>query len=616
MIKFGYYGLFLQKSQECGIILPMKTKNQNGFSLIEVMVGVAVFALVFVGIYSGIQMVLKVVYQSRLRIIETGVLDEQIEIIRNLPFADIGIVNGSPAGILQRIATTTRNGIDFSITRTIRNIDDNYDGVIGGIPNDTSPADYKLAEVEIICARCNQREPARLSTFIAPRNLEGDPTHGALFIEVFDANADPVPGATVHVVATSTNPAIDLTDTTDNEGMLRIVDLGAGMDAYSLTVSKSGYTTDQTLNRTVNNPNPVKLPASVTAQSVTEISFSIDRVSSLGISTINNACVPVAGVSMNAIGTKIIGTEPDVFKINQTITTNSSGEYTLANLEWDSYGLRPSSYDLLGSIPALPINLAPGVEQPVQLILGANTVNSLLVQVKDSITGQPVPSAIVRVSATGYNQNKTTGVGYIQQTDWSGGSGQLDFTNETKYWADDGKMEISDPAGDVKLKKVGQQYVSDAYLESSIFDLGVAATMVDLIWEPLAQPQESGAGSARFQIVVSSTSTPEAWDYVGPDNTANTYFDEQNFSLANIPPGNRYLRYKMFLRTANVDYTPTVSHLNITYTTSCTPPGQAYFGNLANQEYTVEVSKSGYQTSTQTVAASGDVIMEIELTAS
>lgn len=600
----------------CGIILLMKTENQNGFSLIEVMVGVAVFSLVFVGIYSGIQMVLKVVYQSRLRIIETGILNEQIEIIRNLPFADIGIAAGSPAGILQRTVTTTRNGIDFSVTRTIRNIDDDYDGIIGGTPNDTAPADYKFVEVEITCTRCNQREPARLSTFVAPRNLEGDPTHGALFIEVFDADADPVQGATVHVVATSTNPAIDLTDTTDNEGMLRLVDLGAGIDVYSITVSKSGYTTDQTLSRTIGNPNPVKLPASVTAQSVTEISFSIDHVSSLGISTINNACAPVAGVSMNVIGTKIIGTEPDVFKINQTITTNGNGEYTLSNLEWDSYGLRPSSYDLLGAIPALPINLAPGVDQPVQLIISANTANSLLAQVKDSITGQPVPSASVRVSATGYNQNKTTGVGYIQQTDWSGGSGQLDFTNETKYWADDGKMEVSNPAGDVKLRKVGQKYVSDAYLESSIFDLGISATLVDLIWEPMAQPQQSGSGSVRFQIAASTTSTPGTWDYAGPDNTANTYFDELNFSLANTPPGNRYLRYKMFLRTAGTDYTPTVSHLNITYTTSCTPPGQAYFGNLANQEYTVEVSKPGYQTSTQTVTASGDVIMGVELTAS
>lgn len=594
----------------------MKKKNSSGFSLLEVMIGVAVFAIIFVGVYSGIQMVFKVVYQSRLKILETGILNEQIEIIRNMPFSDVGIINGSPSGLIERTAVVPRNNINFTVTRTIRNIDDPYDGTIGGNPNDTAPADYKLVEVEVTCAACNQREPARLSTYVAPKNLEGDPTHGALFIQVFDADAVPVQGASVHIVSTVTDPTLDMTDVTDNEGMLRIVDLGAGIDAYQITVSKTGYTTDQTVGPTEAIPNPVKPPASVVAQTATRISFSIDRVSSLVLLTSNGACAPVGNTAVNVFGTKVIGIEPDVLKINQNITTNGSGGYTFANLEWDNYGLRPAGYDLIGSIPALPITLAPGVSQPVQLILGAGTVNSLLAQVKDSVTGQPVSNAAVRVTAGSYDQTKITGVGYARQTDWSGGPGQLDIGDETQYWADDGKLEINNPAGDVKLKKVGQNYVNSGYLESSIFDLGVSATFVNLLWEPFSHPVEVGAGGVRFQIAVSTSSTPSFWDYVGPDNTAGTYFDEINFSLANLPAGRRYLRYKMFLRTENAAFTPTVSDLNITYTTSCTPPGQAYFGNLANQDYTVEVSHSGYQTSTQTVTASGDVVMGVELAAS
>lgn len=582
----------------------------------EVLIGIAVFVLFFVGIYSGIQMVFKVVYQSRLKILETGILNEQVEIIRNMPFASVGIINGSPAGLLAHTATTTRNGINFLITRTIRNIDDPYDGTIGGEVNDTAPADYKLAEVEVICQACNQQEPARLSTYIAPKNLEGDPTHGALFVQVFDAEAAPVQGANVHIIAASTTPTLDMTDATGNDGMLRLVDLGAGIDAYQIIVSKTGYTTDQTLSPTPSNPHPVKPFASVAAQAVTKISFSIDQVSTLSLSTINSSCSSVANATVNVLGTKVIGTEPDVLKVNQNVVTNGSGEYTLANLEWDNYGLRPTNYDLIGSIPALPIVLAPGVNQPVQLILGANTANSLLVQVKDSVTGQPVSNATVHLTGSGYDQTKITGVGYARQTDWSGGVGQLNMSDETKYWTDDGKLEINKPAGDVELKKVGQNYVADGYLESSIFDLGVAAIFVNLLWEPFAQPTEAGAGAARFQIAVSDTSTPAAWDYLGPDSTNGTYYDETNFSLANLAVDKRYFRYKMFLRTLNTDFTPTVSDLNVTYTTSCTPPGQTYFGGLPSQEYTVEVSRVGYQTSTQTVTVSGDMVMGVELFAS
>ena len=65
---------------------------------------------------------------------------------------------------------------------------------------------------------------------------------------------------------------------TDNEGMVKLLDLGEGMDVYHITVSKPGYTTDQTLSPSIKNPYPIKPPASVQAQNVSEISFSIDKI--------------------------------------------------------------------------------------------------------------------------------------------------------------------------------------------------------------------------------------------------------------------------------------------------------------------------------------------------
>lgn len=591
-------------------------KSISGFSLLEVMIGVAVFALFAVGIYSGIQLVFKIVYNSRIKILESGILNEQIEIIRNMPFEQIGIVNGSPAGVLERTVTTTRNNINFTVTRSIRNIDDPYDGVIGGTPNDTAPADYKLVQVEIICVSCNQQTPAFLSTLVAPKNLEGNLNHGALFIQVFDANAVPVQGAIVHLVSTSTNPTIDLTDTTDNEGMLRIVDLPPGIGVYQISVNKTGYTTDQTMISTVSNPHPTKPGVSVVAQDITNISFSIDKVSGLQVYSINKSCQVVGNVGFNFLGTKMIGLEPDVFLVDQSITTNGSGYYSLPNLVWDNYGFRPSGYDLIGVIPSVPIVLPPDVEQPVQLILGSATANSLLVQVRDSITGQPLSSSTIRLSATGYDQTKATGVGFVNQTNWSGGSGQLDYIDETKYAADDGKVEINSLAGDLKLKKVGQNYVSSGWLESSIFDLGVEANFVNVIFNPASQPEEVGADSLRLQMATSNTSTPTNWDYFGPDGTVSTYYDPANIVIDDINNNNRYFRYKVYLNTLSATNTPTLSDVSFTYVTSCTPPGQAYFGGLVNQVYNLEVSHPGYQTSTQAVTISDDMIVGVDLSAS
>lgn len=591
------------------------SRDSKGFTLIEIIVAVAIFLIFAIGIYSGIQFIFKSVYQSRLRIIETGILNEQVEIIRNLSFHSVGIVNGSPAGTLERTVTTTRNGIGFTITRTIRNVDDPFDGTIGGDPNDLSPADYKIAEVEIICNNCTQKEPVSISTRVAPKYLEGDPNNGALFIEVFDANAIPVQGATVHVVATTTDPAFDFTDTTDNEGYLRIVDLPSAVTAYNITVSKNGYTTDQTIEPSEENPNPIKPPSSVIAQDVTSISFTIDKAASLAVNTLDLLCDPIANVPVPIIGTKLIGAEPDIYITNQTITTNSSGSSTLANLVWDAYGLQATGYDLIGAIPGLPTTILPGTNNITKLILDTDTNDSLLIQVLDSATQQPLSNATVSVTSTNNNEQKITGFGHIRQTDWSGGSGQEILLDPIRYATDDGNIDATSAPGDITLQQVGNNYASSGELESSIFDLGIDASYVNLVWEPLNQPVEAGSNALQFQIATNdSTSTP-TWTYLGPDGTSGTYYNPNSTAINAIHDGERYFRYKAYFQTASTTFTPRLSDVSLPYTNSCTPPGQVHFANLVAEEVSVEVTRAGYQTSTQQVTVSEDVVFTINMVA-
>lgn len=587
-------------------------RRRRGMSLIEIIVAIGIFLLFAGGVYAGISFIFKVVYQSRLRIVEMGILNEEMEIIRNIAYEHVGTVGGSPSGILNHTATTTRNGMIFNITRTVRNIDDTYDGTIGGTPNDTTPADYKLVQLEVICATCDQRTPAKITSHVAPKHLEGDPTRGALFIRVFNATAQPVQGASVHVVATTTNPAIDLVDTTDNAGYLRLLDLGAGAGAYHITITKDGYTSDGTLASSALVPNPVKPPASVIAQSVTSISFSIDLASTVTLTTANALCSVVSTVPVNVLGTQRIGTDPDVFLINQNITTNGSGAYTLTNIPGDSYLFEPSNYNLIGSIPQLPLALAPGSTQPVQLILGANSTYSLLVNVYDNATNQPISNATVTVTSTGYTGSGLTGVGFIRQTDWSGGSGQTLFEVANRYWTETG-LETASAPGDIKLRLVGSDYVSSGELESSIIDFGSPVSFVNLLWEPLGQPGATGVSSTRWQIATSNSTTTPTWNYLGPDGTSGTFYDQLTPAVGAEHAGKQYLRYKLFLGTETATSTPTISDVMVTYTNSCTPPGQVYFGSLSNQEYFVTVERSGYQTKTERITVDGDVLLGVGL---
>ncbi len=584
--------------------------NRRAFSLLEAVIATAIFALFVIGIYGGIQLVFKIVYQSRVRIVETALLNEEIEIARNMSFYDVGIINGSPSGLLNYTSTSTRSGMEFLITRTVRNIDDSYDGTIGGDPQDTAPADYKLVDISVLCTSCYQEVALSMQTYVAPKFLEGDPTHGALFIEVFDANAVSVQGATVHVVATSTDPTYDFYDTTDNEGMLRIVDLAEGIATYALTVTKDGYTSEATMFPTVEIPNPTKPPASVVAQDLTEISFSIDHVSQFNINSINNLCSAVGAVPFGIRGTKLRGTDPDTYIVDDSYTTDVDGVYTLSNMIWDSYGFGVSNYDLLGTIPDVPFALSPNVTQPIQLVVGANTAHSLLVMVTNN--SQPVAHASVMVSSTGFSSIESTGVGSIRQTDWSGGSGQDYLVDDTMFWTSSGVDVLSSP-GDVTLTSVGENYMSDGTLESSVIDLGTSPNYVTINWESLSQPIEAGSEALRIQIATSASSSPGTWNFFGPDGTALTYYTPESQTIAEIHDGDQYVKYKIFLHTDDTSVTPTLSDVSFIYTNSCTPPGQSYFGGLSNQEYTVSVTADGYQPYETTVTVDGDLVLSAEL---
>lgn len=146
--------------------------REKGFTLIESLVGVAVFLMIAVSVYQAYAITTNAVRASRLKVVATALANEQFEIIRNLPHTDVGVVSGSPAGKIPANQTLTRDGVSFIVITTIRNIDDPFDGIS---PADTSPADYKLAELEISCSSCRNFSPLRFTTHVAPRALEVAP---------------------------------------------------------------------------------------------------------------------------------------------------------------------------------------------------------------------------------------------------------------------------------------------------------------------------------------------------------------------------------------------------------------------------------------------------------
>ncbi|MFH1291998.1 MAG: prepilin-type N-terminal cleavage/methylation domain-containing protein [bacterium] len=587
----------------------MKFLNQKGFSLLEVLVATGLFLLFALGIYGGINLIFKIVYTSRLRIIETAILSEKLEVVRNLPFNQVGTASGIPIGVLPYSTTTVRNGITFNIITTVRNIDDSFDGLVTGtIPIDTAPADYKLVEMSIICQGCPQKKPVVLSTRVSPKGLEGASDNGSLFIHVFDEQGHDLQGAVVNVKY----DALDITDQTDNEGMLRVIDTPTGTEAYHIIVTKDGYSSDYTVTSSVSNPNPDRPPSNVTSQKVTQVSFQIDQLASLDLNTINQSCSALGSAGFNMQGTKTIGHNPTVYKFNQDLVTDAGGKYNFSSLEWDIYQISSSgtTHDLAGTIPLSPWDITPGLSQIAYLILYPHTSNSLLVKARDSGTGEAIANASVRLYKGIYDQTLVTDIGYQRQTDWSGGSGQVDYTDESKYFTDNNNIENSSPVGDLQLKDVGGYYY-DGWLESSTFDMGPSSTYRNINWQPLNQP--SGT-SVRFQLATSNSSTPSQWDYLGPDGSSSTYYTNTSTVIYSGHNNQKYLRYKTYLDTDIITSTPGLSEIILTYTNGCIPPGQVFFSNVpSGLDYVLELTHGDYDSASTSVDMVGNLERDINM---
>jgi prepilin-type N-terminal cleavage/methylation domain-containing protein len=574
----------------------------RGFTLIETVIGVAIFAMIATSAWMGLVKIFDGVAILRTKTIAVNLATEQIEIIRNLPYSDIGIQNGLPLGVIPYEQNLARDGKTFLVRTTIRNIDLPFDGVIGGTPNDLSPADNKLVEVEVNCEQCAKKiDPVIFNTRVAPKSLESIGSNGALFVSVFDANGQPVENANVRIEYVGTTTPLIIQDMTNNLGLLQIVDAPPGVESYKIEVSKSGYSSERTYaTGDVDNPVPSKLHANVVAGQVTQISFAIDRVSELTVYTRNITCSPIASVDLNLESSKLIGL--NTYKYDVDHVTNASGQKFVSNLEWDTYNLTllESGKHLIGSNPSLPFDIFPNTEQSLDLILGNSNPNAVLVTVVDGGNQQLLSDAIVEFSQGSSLKTATTGSGYLEQTDWSSGQGQVNFVNESKYLSQNGNIETNNPVGELKLNYFSGSYSNSGWLESSVFDVGTTTNFLTLSWTPSDQPQFTGSNSAKFQIATNETlDEPLEWNFIGPDGVGS-YYQTPGQTIASLHDGDRYLKYKVFLETENTSVTPNISDVRFSFATDCTPVGQAYVGGLNNNSYTLKISKSGYETLTYT----------------
>lgn len=598
-----------------------KLFSQQGTTLLETLIAVAFFVGVSVALYGVYTNVLKINRSVRAKEHMASIGNEMLEIARSIPYDSLGTKHGIPVGVLDEIVDVERDGYTFRVEYTIRNIDLPFDGLEADNADD-APADSKIVEVLVRCDACDtygsngQYFRDTFTTVVGPGTLESTTSTGSLYIYVLNPNGTPLQDAEVNVVNTSVSPAVSIDDNTDADGLLKIIGAAPSVEGYQISVTNTLSSTDQTYDSAdLGGSTPVKPHATVAVGDITEITFQVGKLSDLTIESVDSLCTPIANFDFNLLGSKLLGTLPDYYKYDNDLATNASGIRALTDMEWDDYLVTPldATYDLIGSNPLLDFSLEPNTDQDLQLVVQTKNRPTVMVTVKDSVTGLALTDADVRLQKDtgGYDATKTTGVGSFTQTDWSGGTGATSWSEgSNQYFSNNGNVNHSATPGLVRLRNSGASFVSSGYIISSTFDTGTASNFYDLTWAPTSQPVQTGTDSLKFQVA--SNNDNATWNFVGPDNTSSTYYTSSNFDISNHN-GNRYLRYKAYLSTTNTSYTPTVTDVSFTYASGCTPSGQVHFSGLSTGAYTLTVQKSGYNDATQAVTVSSGTWQHVEV---
>ncbi|MDP3997675.1 MAG: carboxypeptidase regulatory-like domain-containing protein [Candidatus Andersenbacteria bacterium] len=439
----------------------------SGFTIIELLIAAFIIATVVTGLFGLFVLGLRSAQEGERLVVAMALANERMEMVRNLPYVEVGTVGGVPAGAILPEETVNRNGLDYTVKVDIRYVDDVYDGTVSGgsqeeekyvichkppgspgqqttievgasaldahlahgdsvgacgtsggdgtDEGDEYSADYKQVRVEVSWQGQFSSKPVVLISYAAPQGVEGSEGGGTLDFQALDAMGSGVAGATVRIINEEADPTIDYETGTNAEGRVVLPGLPPLSDSYHVQVEKDGYSSEQTYETTADFlPDVDHSPFSIILKQLTSKTFFIDRLVNISFQALDEGGQNISGVDYQLLGSNIIGTDGSgnaVYKTDITDTTTS----TANNYEvpWDTYDLMidgaATGYDIKETSLILPLTVEPGDNIELVATLVEHTSFSLQVAVVNG-DDNPVDNATVHLTGTGYDETLGTGV--------------------------------------------------------------------------------------------------------------------------------------------------------------------------------------------------------------
>jgi prepilin-type N-terminal cleavage/methylation domain-containing protein len=359
-----------------------RSVRQDGYSLIELVVAVTLFALVFAAVSLGIGRALELNRSNRNRSAAAYLAARQLEAVRAQPFQDVALGRTtcpyttascdlpSPYTVVQEVAWASPGSTTTSCD----------------VPTASGAAlAYKRVTVTVTWDDMRSVAPVTSQTLLTPPGGLYDPDNGHILVQAFNRDAGPLAGQTVSVSGPQT-----ASQATNAEGCVFFAYLDPG--TYTVTLNGFGY-----VDRQGNQPATQTVAA--TASQISRLQFDYDRAATLQIGLVApaDAVIP-SGIALTVANSNLtVGT-----KSFQESSTGSGATRTVTPLFPYASGYQVWAGGCADADPAATAGGSRGAilaSNPAGTTSGSATLDAVDVYVRRT-NGTAVSNADVTVQAT------------------------------------------------------------------------------------------------------------------------------------------------------------------------------------------------------------------------
>lgn len=234
-------------------------RSEAGYTLVELLMVIAVLSIMGLASFTLFSSLLNSAIVGSQEAVAATLATNQMEYLKSLPYDSLPVY--SPSSFAKKV-----NGITYTVKTNITYVDNAYDGCgsyanltiekqycndypppTGAPATDGNAGDYK--DVNVTVTNKAGVQLSSVDTHVAALVAETASSTGALFVTVLDGSGNPISGATVQAVNPSLTPAVNISDTTDENGIVIFYDQPPSTTGYKyqITASDSGYSSLTTI---------------------------------------------------------------------------------------------------------------------------------------------------------------------------------------------------------------------------------------------------------------------------------------------------------------------------------------------------------------------------------